>query len=305
MSDQLANSLSAASAGFSSADSYKRKREELEREQALAQLRGGSAAAAPPAAAPPPKEKKKKKKEKARPGALSFEDDLDGEAELSPSIEKKKMGKCQDVDVSFLKKSAQEEEAAAQKQEAAVRDYLALQAQAREEPVTLSYVFRSENTQRELPSGVHRATVTVKMGDAAEEVARAVRLDTEKLGGKFEAIQVAGVREERDCILVLCVPNKEHGSFVIPPTSTLVELRQCKWTEGHSLFDDFKPGVVVVERRWYEQNRHQFPYSQWSPFEMKGRYSHKEFVANRLAVSGVTPEYKDDKGNVISVRSGR
>ena len=240
-----------------------------------------------------------------RDSALSFEDDLDGEAELSPSIEKKKMGKCQDVDVSFLKKSAQEEEAAAQKQEAAVRDYLALQAQAREEPVTLSYVFRSENTQRELPSGVHRATVTVKMGDAAEEVARAVRLDTEKLGGKFEAIQVAGVREERDCILVLCVPNKEHGSFVIPPTSTLVELRQCKWTEGHSLFDDFKPGVVVVERRWYEQNRHQFPYSQWSPFEMKGRYSHKEFVANRLAVSGVTPEYKDDKGNVISVRSGR
>ena len=82
------------------------------------------------------------------------------------------MGKCQDVDVSFLKKSAQEEEAAAQKQEAAVRDYLALQAQAREEPVTLSYVFRSENTQRELPSGVHRATVTVKMGDAAEEVER-------------------------------------------------------------------------------------------------------------------------------------
>ena len=39
--------------------------------------------------------------------------------------------------------------------------------------------------------------------------------------------------------------------------------------------------------------------------DMKGRYSHKEFVANRLAVSGVTPEYKDDKGNVISVRSGR
>ena len=56
--------------------------EELEREQALAQLRGGSAAAAPAAAPPPPKEKKKKKKEKARPGALSFEDDLDGEAEL-------------------------------------------------------------------------------------------------------------------------------------------------------------------------------------------------------------------------------
>ena len=56
MSDQLANSLSAASAGFSSADSYKRKREELEREQALAQLRGGSAAAAPAAAPPPPKE---------------------------------------------------------------------------------------------------------------------------------------------------------------------------------------------------------------------------------------------------------
>ena len=50
MSDQLANSLSAASAGFSSADSYKRKREELEREEndakdaALARVVGGASA---------------------------------------------------------------------------------------------------------------------------------------------------------------------------------------------------------------------------------------------------------------------
>ena len=99
-----------------------------------------------------------------------------------------------------------------------------------------------------------------------------MRLDTEKLGGGVEAIQVAGVREERDCILVLCVPNRSTARS----SSADVHARRAapvRWTEGHSLFDDFKPGVVVVERRWYEQNRHQFPYSQWSPFEMKGRYS--------------------------------
>merc|ERR1740121_308112 len=105
---------------------------------------------ADPAASSGEKSKKKaaKKKDK-RPSNLSFEDELDNEPEPSPTTQPKKMGKCQAVDVSFLKKNASEAQAEAQRQEQAMRDFLLMQQQAKKEPVTLRYAFRSEATQRE------------------------------------------------------------------------------------------------------------------------------------------------------------
>ena len=48
------------------------------------------------------------------PGA-DGDDELDGEAPPSPTMQPKKMGKCQDVDVSFLTKNKQEAQEAAQR----------------------------------------------------------------------------------------------------------------------------------------------------------------------------------------------
>ena len=61
--------------------------------------------------------------------------------------------------------------------------------------LSLSYTYRSEVTQRELPNGVHQGVVSVARGTSAEAVARAVARDVEKLGGKFAPAEVAGVRD--------------------------------------------------------------------------------------------------------------
>ena len=49
------------------------------------------------------------------------------------------------------------------------------------------------------------------------------------------------------------------------------------------LFDEFKHGIVVTERRWYEQWRHTHPYSYWRMYESREEYSRQEFIATRGA----------------------
>ena len=57
-----------------------------------------------------------------------------------------------------------------------------------------------------------------------------------------------------------------------------------KWADADTpLFDDFKHGVVVTERRWYEQWRHMHPYNKWRLYESREAYSLRDFVANRNA----------------------
>lgn len=286
MSDAVAEKLAAASTGYLSKDDYKRKREEIEQEDALRKLRekmGSEGAAAEVT-------KKKSKKKDKRPSALSFGDELDAEADPSPRVVPKKMGKCQDVDVSFLKKNDREAQEAASKSEAALREYLVLQQKAKQEPVELPYVFRSEATQRELPQAVHRGTVTVIKGSTSEEVARLVRQDVAKTAGpKFALPEVAGRQVESDVVLAAGVAGNTIGSFIIPASLTLVQVLSQRWSEGSSMFEDFKCGIVVTERRWYEASRHVFPFSQWSVFDEHKTYSLKEFISNRNAKSGVDP----------------
>ena len=279
----LERDLTQSSAGFSSKEDYKRRREALEEEEQLAKMRKAMPVSGVAGAGE--KAKKAKKKEAKKMPALSFDEDVEGEAELSPRLAPKKMGKCQDVDVSFLKKNESEETEAAIRQEEAMREYLTEQAREKDEPVTLQYTFRSETTQRELPNAVHRGRVTVRKGNTAEEVAKAVYADTFSLGEKFRPKEISGIREERDVVLTLNSGGMTTGSFVVPPTSTLVELTTHKWVEGTPLFS-LEDGVVVTERRWFEQWKHSFPYSHWRIYEERLAYSHAEFVSSRGTKSG-------------------
>merc|ERR1712070_639600 len=157
----------------------------------------------------------------------------------------------------------------------------------KDEKIDLQYLFRSELTQRELPSGVHKGSVTITKGMSSDDVCRLVREDGSRLGDKFKLLEVAGVKEDRDHLLVCCAGGRTIGSFIAPVSITFVELGALKWVEGTALFDDFKDGVVVTERRWYEQMKHTFPYSQWTVLDLYATYSQKAFVANRDTGSGV------------------
>ena len=101
--------------------------------------------------------------------------------------------------------------------------------------------------------------------------------------------QVAGKQLESDVVLAAGVAGNAIGSFIIPASLTLVQVLSQKWSEGSSMFEDFKCGIVVTERRWYESSRHVFPFSQWTVFDEHKTYSLKEFISNRNSGSGVDP----------------
>ena len=323
--DDLEYDLTKQSVGYLSKEDYKRKREHLEHEKALNALKrmagapapalptmadtnadasgggggnGGGAADASGSAPPSEAKKKKAKKEKKKGGgaALSFGDELEEEAEaVSP-------GGLQIGGLSAAR--AREAAQAAERQEAAMREVLLQQQKAKAEPVTLQYTFRSAVTQRELTSGVHKGSVTVKRGFTADEVAAAVRLDVESLGGKFAPNSVQGIREERDCLLVLCCEGQPTGSFIAPGAVSLVELQMRKWSDQPSLtlFDDLKPGVVVTERRWYDAQRHTYPYHLWRQYESRCEYDRAEFIANRAAVANPFDPQRESKAGKAAKR---
>lgn len=277
----LERDLTSASVGYQTKDEYKRKREELEHDKAVAALLSKQGGAGAKEAKP----KKKKSKMKPSSSTLSFGDDLDEEEEESAASAApvvKKMSKCQDADTSYLALNESEIVEQSHKAEAVMREVLLQQSAARGQQVTLEYVYRSDVTQRELPAGMHHGSVTVVRGDSAEEVALAVRTDVEKLGGKFAPDTCAGVRDNREVVLIACCDGFARvGSFVLPGSMNLVELGAKRWTEGETIFEDFKHGVLVTERRWYEQNRHVYPYSHWRTYDAQQEYSLKEFVSTR------------------------
>ena len=294
-SDELERDLTKSSVGYLSKDDYKRKREELEHEKALNALKrmagapapalptmqGGPEAGASEGDVPPSdaKKKKKKDKEKRKAGAaLSFGDELEEEAgAVSPSASL--------VQGSLSAFRAREEAHAQERQEAAMRELLQQQQREKAEPIELQYTYRSAVTQRELTSGVHKGSVTVKRGHTADEVAAAVRSDVEALGGKFAPLSVQGIREERDCICVVCCEGQPTGSFIVPGAVSLVELQTRKWADkpNVTLFDDFKLGIVVTERRWYDAQRHTYPYDLWRQYESRLDYNRADFISSRSA----------------------
>ena len=42
-----------------------------------------------------------------------------------------------------------------------------------------------------------------------------------------------------------------------------------------AMFDEFKHGVVVTERRYYEEMKHTYPYSHWRLYDTRSEYSRK------------------------------
>jgi len=284
---EMERDLVKSSAGFQSKEEYKRKREELEHEKALAALKrqvngpraatatveSSQVATAESSQAMDGAKKKKQKKKAAAISALSFGDDIEAEGEASPSVS----------GMNFSALREQEKQQAAKQQEAAMREVLQQQQRAKEQVLTLRYTFRSEVTQREVPCGFVDGSVAVKRGSTAEEVAVAVRSDVMQHGGpKFAPVTVGGVREERDVLLCCCCAGMPQGTFTVPGAVSLVELSTRKWSDSQlPLFDDFSHGIVVTERRYFEQRKHTVPFSYWRPYDSAGTYAWADYVATR------------------------
>ena len=217
------------------------------------------------------KERKSKKKKKKTFSRLSF---LDDEAE-SESVEVLQQQSLKDptIDTSFLPDKNREEQNKAKRLQLE-RDWKERQIAIREEKLEITYSYWDG-------SG-HRRTVVVKKGSSVGDFLEVVRKD---LCSEFkELTSVASdallyVKEDlilpHDITFYDLIATKARGKsgplfhFDVHEDVRLGPLdRRVEKDESH-------PGKVV-ERRWFERNKHIFPASRWEiydPLKTYGKYT--------------------------------
>jgi protein FAM50 len=235
-------------------------------------------------------EKKKKKQRQMQRCALSFaggDDDEEEEEEGGPvsvngltnekpskANKSSNMRKDPTVDTSFLPDRAREE-AMEQEKQRLKQEWITQQQLIKQAALEIIYSYWDG-------SG-HRRTVRVKKGDTIGDFLETVRLDLSKDFREMQSISGG------DALLYV----KED--LILPQDVTFYDLIVTK-ARGKSgplfhfdVHDDVRVGAVdvrvekdeshpgkVVERRWYDKNKHIFPASRWEVFDPTkdyGRYT--------------------------------
>jgi len=183
------------------------------------------------------------------------------------------MKKDPTVDTSFLPDKNREEQALAQR-EKLKREWLEKQEATKQEMLEITYSYWDG-------SG-HRRSVVVKKGDTIGTFLEATRKDLSK-----EFRELTNISSEA------LIYVKED--LIIPQDITFYDLIATK-ARGKSgplfnfdVHDDVRVGAIdrrvekdeshpgkVVERRWYDRNKHIFPASRWEifdPIKDYGRYT--------------------------------
>ncbi|KAJ3296902.1 hypothetical protein HK104_001053 [Borealophlyctis nickersoniae] len=224
------------------------------------------------AAALQKKEKRKKKKEKV---TLSFDMDGEGEdAEDAESLElkpKKKAKKDPTVDTSFLPDKEREEEERREREKLRA-EWLERQEKIKQEKILITYSYWDGTG--------HRKSVEVTKGNTIGQFLEACRLQWHELRG----VHVDNLMYIKEDLIIPhhytfydFIVNKTRGksgplfSFDVHDDVRLVNDAAVETEESHA--------GKIIERAWYEKNKHIFPASRWEIFDPQkdyGKYTIKD-----------------------------
>ncbi|KAI9021830.1 XAP5, circadian clock regulator-domain-containing protein [Hyaloraphidium curvatum] len=193
--------------------------------------------------------------------------------EDAPAFKKKKISKNPTVDTSFLP-DREREEAEHRERQRLKEQWLLEQEKIKGETITITYSFWDG-------SG-HRKTVDVKKGDTVSTFLEKVRQQWHELRGT-NVDNMMFIKED------LIIPqhytfydfilNKTRGksgplfNFEVKDDVRLLNDASIEVEEAHA--------GKVVERAWYERNKHIFPASRWEVFDPEkdyGRYTIKDLT---------------------------
>ena len=208
------------------------------------------------------------------------DDDDDGHIHIHKASSEKEVKKNPNVDTSFLPDKDRAKELTAERQRLRA-EWIANQNEIKKELLEITYSYWDG-------SG-HRRTVTCKKGDSIAEFLEQVRKD---LGKEFR--EMANITS--DALLYV----KED--LMIPQDISFYDLIVTK-ARGKSgplfsfdVHDDLRVGPLdrrvekdeshpgkVVERRWYEKNKHIFPASRWEVFDPAKEYGNYSIHGGEVA----------------------
>ncbi|KAJ3075403.1 hypothetical protein HDU98_008232 [Podochytrium sp. JEL0797] len=201
----------------------------------------------------------KKRKDKTNKAKLSFSFDDGDEAEDAPVEKKIKATKNPSVDTSFLPDAAREAAEHHQRQLLKL-EWLKAQDAIKAQTMTITYSYWDG-------SG-HRTSVDVKKGDTVGQFLEAVKGQWDELRG-VNSENLVYIKED------LIIPhhytfydfiiNKVRGksgplfAFDVHDDVRLINDARVETEESHA--------GKVVQRGWYEKNKHIFPASRWEVFD--------------------------------------
>ncbi|WCJ39794.1 Protein XAP5 CIRCADIAN TIMEKEEPER [Euphorbia peplus] len=216
--------------------------------------------------------KRKKRKIKGNP-RLSFAQDFDNASEdddnsLNESSESKrlahgKFGKDPTVETSFLPDSEREAEEEAER-ERLRKQWQREQEQIRSEPLQITYSYWD--------GAGHRRVIQVRKGDRIGEFLRAVQ---QQLAPEFREVRTTSVENllyvKEDLIIphqhsfYELIVNKARGKS--GPLFHFDVHEDVRTIADATIEKDESHAGKVVERHWYEKNKHIFPASRWEIYD--------------------------------------
>ncbi|KAI8887037.1 FAM50A protein [Backusella circina FSU 941] len=254
----IESQLKSSTIGLTELKDYRKIRENLEEQQKREAAKTA-----------PLSDDKKRKKKKKQPLKLSFADDEEEEQqqqeeEVVPKEKKRRMLKDPSIDTSFLPDREREEEERIEREHLR-QEWLVRQEEIKNEKINITYSFWDG-------SG-HRKIVECKKGDSIQQFLDACRQQFPQLRG-VNVDNLLYIKED------LIIPhhytfydfiiNKARGksgplfSFDVHDDVRLVNDATVEKDESHA--------GKVVERSWYERNKHIFPASRWEVFDPAKSY---------------------------------
>ncbi|PIA55484.1 hypothetical protein AQUCO_00700048v1 [Aquilegia coerulea] len=221
-------------------------------------------------------QKRKKRKFKGS-SRLSFTDDIengsDEDDEDNRDQETKragigKLGKDPTVETSFLPDSEREAEEQAER-ERLRKQWLLEQEQIRNEPLQITYSYWD--------GAGHRRAIQVRKGDTIGEFLRAVQ---QQLAPEFREIRTTSVENllyvKEDLIIphqhsfYELIINKARGKS--GPLFHFDVHEDVRTIADATIEKDESHAGKVVERHWYEKNKHIFPASRWEIYDQTKKW---------------------------------
>ncbi|XP_057415401.1 protein XAP5 CIRCADIAN TIMEKEEPER isoform X1 [Lotus japonicus] len=216
-------------------------------------------------------QKRKKRKIKGN-SRLSFAEDIATDAQEEEQnhsdvetngLRRGKLGKDPTVETSFLPDSEREAEEQAER-ERLRKQWLREQEQIRNEPLEITYSYWDGTG--------HRRVVQVRKGDSIGEFLRAVQ---QQLAPEFREIRTTSVENlvyvKEDLIIPHqhsfydLIVNKARGKS--GPLFHFDVHEDVRTTADATIEKDESHAGKVVERHWYEENKHIFPASRWEIYD--------------------------------------
>ncbi|KAL8128473.1 hypothetical protein V2J09_017628 [Rumex salicifolius] len=216
-------------------------------------------------------QKRKKRKHKGN-SRLSFAEDFDIEheeeagdsgSEEQTKLKHGKLGKDPTVETSFLPDSEREAEEQAER-ERLKRQWLLEQELIKNEPLQITYSYWDGTG--------HRRVIQVRKGDKIGDFLRSVQ---QQLAPEFREVRTTSVENllyvKEDLIIphqhsfYELIVNKARGKS--GPLFHFDVHEDVRTTADATIEKDESHAGKVVERHWYEKNKHIFPASRWEIYD--------------------------------------